>query len=268
MKKPIIVALILLIVSIVSIVFYSFVSPSRIKDILLAFTTSFLVSTIAQIVDIYTKWVNHKEDRYLIDMNQYGIEKLNFNKQFFLLQSIATAQHSIWMSGYRHILTATLSYHLSVAAERGVKFRLLICPPWSDAFKMVYSNNEEINRSIKNYIKIIESILSHTTNITNLEIRFCNNVLFNDIYKIDNTFITSSYNHLSEKIKTARDFFTLVTSQDNSRFYESLTTEYEQLWKSSKPVDIKELQTLLKEYDQEKMRLNDLYFNLSTKYSD
>lgn len=57
----------------------------------------------------------------------------------------------IWISGYRLILTCELKKDIYDSILRGADLKAIICPPWSDAFKMVYGSNEKV---VDNYLKV------------------------------------------------------------------------------------------------------------------
>lgn len=93
---------------------------------------------------------------------------------------------------------------------------MLIVPPWTQAFQLVYGGKERI---CDNYIRVLNAIddvrprgkdADHPQP-GQIEVRFVNKPLFSDTYKADHAIITGPYMHNTDQIYGklfAGDFFT------------------------------------------------------------
>lgn len=212
-------------------------------ELMLAFTTSLLVSAVCLIIDAVSQYRLARNEKYLMDMKQFGIDQLNFDKQLLLIEYAHNARDTIWLSGCRHILNSSIAAYLQRAVSKGMHMRVLSSPPWSEAYNLIYDDAES---TINNYIKLFRmTLICDAGNrcsdvIDRCEFRFSEKPFFNDIYRIDDTIITSAFSyysekrgsHLDEKTEaTARDFFTMVT-HDGSKLFENMRVEYVTLWNS------------------------------------
>lgn len=209
------------------------------SELFLALATSLTASSICILVETVHRLNSAEADRFLIDMKELGIERLSFNKQELLFDAIRNARKTIWISGYRHIITSGLRAEIQSALRRGVDVRILSSAPWKKSYKQIYGNDMSV---IKSYIKIAELILcgnSCSSAQGQCLIRYSSKVHFNDIYRIDNTFITSPYFYAGSRldcgsggIATARDFFTVVVSNE-SDLWHLTENEFDRLWQSA-----------------------------------
>lgn len=230
--------------TIVSAILYAVLIPLNelAAELALAFTTSLVVSGFCVFVETTNSYRTVRNDEYLADMKEFGIERLDFDKQALLYERIEESRHLIRISGYRHILTASLTSVLQRASKRDVRIEMLCSPPWEVGYQSVYGNDyHSCVKVLINYIKIMRAILEDDHNhkhLKNCEVRFTKRVMFNDIYCIDETFITSPYSYASEdgselhENATARNFFTMVVSED-SRLYRLTDKEFEGLWRNA-----------------------------------
>lgn len=212
-------------------------------ELMLAFTTSLLVSAVCLIIDAVSQYRMARNEKYLMDMKRFGIDQLNFDKQLLLIEYVHNARDMIWLSGCRHILNSSIAAYLQRAVSKGMNMRVLSSPPWSEAYNLIYDDAES---TINNYIKLFRmTLICDAGNqcsdvIDRCEFRFSEKPFFNDIYRIDDTIITSAYSyygdkrgsHLDGKAEaTARDFFTMVT-HDGSKLFMNMCEEYVTLWNS------------------------------------
>lgn len=205
------------------------------SELLLAFSTSLLVSAICLDVDLVAQYRSSEHDRFLYDMREMGIGELSLDRQALLADKIASSHSLVFLSGYKHILTSSIAWNLQKAAKRGVRIRLLISPPWMSGFRAAYGNDTE---PVYNYIKVIRSIMCaypgnnsgcHDSSHIPFEVRFTSKVLFSDVCCIDDCYIASPYCHQTGLVRTARDFFTWTTEK-NSGPHELLQAECDMLW--------------------------------------
>ncbi len=210
-------------------------------ELLLAFTTSLLVSAVCLIIDAVSQYRLARNEEYLLDMKEFGIDQLNFDKQMLLIERVHHAHDAIWLSGCRHILNSSMASYLQRAVSRGVRLRVLSSPPWSKAYELIYDDKD---KTINNYIKLFRMTLICDKGVQcsdvadRCEFRFSEKPFFNDIYRIDNTIVTSPYSYYgakrgthpdSKREATARDFFTLVTN-GSSKLHDNMYEEYATLW--------------------------------------
>ncbi len=212
-------------------------------ELMLAFTTSLLVSAVCLVIDATSQYRLARNEKYLTDMKEFGIDGLNFDKQLLLIEYIHNARDTIWLSGCRHILNSSIAAYLQRAVSRGRRMRVLSSPPWSEAYRLIYNDAE---KTIDNYIKLFRMTLicdeggQCSDVIDRCEFRFSEKPFFNDIYRIDGTIVTSAFSYYGEKRgshqddkdeATARDFFTMVT-HDGSKLFSNMYEEYTTLWDS------------------------------------
>lgn len=254
--SPFIIAGILFVLTIITALAYVFADFGEVGgELLLAFTTSLLVSAICLIIDASSQYKLAKNEQYLLDMKEFGIEGLSFDKQLLLIDKIHNAQDDIRITGCRHILNSSMAAYLQRATAKGIKIQVLSCPPWCEAYNLIYDDPE---KTLNNYIKLFRMMLicdeqNDCANVAqNCEFRFSNKPFFNDIYIIDDTLITSPYSyfgggkgdHLTTPAPgaesathyvTARDFFTLIARND-STLSRNMQNEYGALWDSAEYV--------------------------------
>lgn len=138
------------------------------------------------------------------------------------------------MTGYRLILTAELSHEILAALNRGVKVRVLACPPWHEAFRLTFGDTRGV---IDNYFRVLSLAMCMDQPLQpgQLEIRFTKSPLFNDTYKVDGAIVTSPFMHNRDPIHgvlTAHDFFTYELDS-RYKLFELMRSEYVELWDSA-----------------------------------
>lgn len=232
----VIIALILLLVFVLSIIFYLIpdVRGNEIAaNLLLALFTSLLVSVFTLSADIIVAYNQHKNETYLENLREFGIGNLYSNKEIILREYLQDCDHLIWISGYRLILTRKLEREIGESIERGADFRALICPPWTEAFKMVYGTNEKV---MDNYFIIFHSV-HEARKATKKDSRrdsvvFVNKPIFSDTYRIDQKLITGPYMHNRDRKYNrlmAKDFFSYDIIKQSS-LSKLINDEYETLF--------------------------------------
>lgn len=219
---------------VVSTVLYALIPNGLPGEIFIAISTSLLASLFIGFFDIYTEYKNFENAQFIDNLYTFGIHNLYFDKKEVLERLIDKAQHEIWISGYRLILTKDLAKNLYHARQSGVTIRLLICPAWTETYRLTYKDSEA---SVENYLSII-NVLCHNDDNPNagtLEIRFTSTPLFNDTYLVDDKIVTSPYMHNSDLefgVISARDFFTYEVDQ-KYRLFQLLKDEYMLLWNNA-----------------------------------
>ncbi len=236
LDTQVIIGIILTIIVIISVVVYlqpSFRKNEVLVNIVLVLFTSLLVSIITIFVDVITAYNKDKREKYIESLREFGIGNLYLNKEALLKELLCNCREHLWISGYRLIMTYNLRDEIYKAIKRGAVFRAIICPPWTDAFKMVYGSNEKV---IDNYIKIfhlihkacVETGKPDTANC----VVFVNKPIFNDTYRIDQQLITGPYMHNKDERYNrlmAKDFFSYDIIRD-SKLNKLMNDEYETLF--------------------------------------
>ena len=208
------------------------------QEVLIAVFTSFMVTIIVMISEIFFAYKNSLRDGIISDIHKFGIESLNENKEIELRKQIQTCQNVLWISGYRLLMTKNLMDDIYKAIEKnGIDVRLLLCPPWEEAYKLIYDIKDVMN----NYFDIISGLYlaqeayrdgQKVTNTSDIEVRFTKLPLFNDTYKVDKKFITGPYmlsqNNFNKPIQ-AKDFFS-YNIVDGSELYDLIKSEFETIW--------------------------------------
>ncbi len=202
-------------------------------NLMIAISTSLLASIFCMMSDMVVKYKECENDRLVKGLHEYGISNLHFDKLSLLENLMDGCRRECWISGYRLILTRKLIPYIEDAVKRGVNICILVCPPWSDAYKSVYGTQDQ---TIDNYCKIFQSILRTAGSASNADklcqVRFTGKPLFNDTYKVDDYLITGSYLHNRDAEYgriTASDFFSFDLER-RSELYNLINDEYLTLW--------------------------------------
>lgn len=200
------------------------------SNIALAFSTSLLASIFCLVSDIYIKYKDYQNDRFLGDIQSFGIRSLHFNKQQILSELMKECDRELWISGYRLIMTANLTKEIEEAMSRGANVRVLLCPPWLEGYRLMYGKSDRI---MDNYCKVFNALRRSMKNYGNkCEVRFTEKPLLSDTYKVDQHIIAGPYMHNEDKEHgkiTANDFFTYDLIK-KSRLNMLLSEEYEMLF--------------------------------------
>jgi len=235
LETQVYVTIIMLVIFILSLIAYQ-ISALRenniISNILIAFFTSLFVTIFTLIADIIVRYHNHKNDKFLEDIHLFGIQNLHLNKTEALRSLLLECKNVIWISGYRLILTCELKKEIYDSIIRGADIKAVICPPWSEAFKMVYGSNEKV---ADNYLKVF-SVINNARKVIDksenqIEISFVDKPIFSDTYRVDEDLITGPYMHNLDsefRILMAKDFFSYNITP-KSKLYEIVDTEYKTL---------------------------------------
>ena len=199
-------------------------------ELALATATSLLATILVLLSETYVKFREHTNDIFLEGIEKLGISNLHFQKGELLAGLMDTCDHVFWASGYRLILTQRLVPQIEAVAKRGVACRLLISPPWHEAYRAVYGENERV---MLNYYAVLDAFVRGSeSDAVSCEVRFTDKPLFSDTYKIDNQLVTGPYMHNRDAVHgriTANDFFTYELHR-HSRLYDLVNSEYETLW--------------------------------------
>ena len=208
-----------------------------ISNILLALFTSLLVTVFTMAAEIVVSYHEHRNDQYLEDIYQFGIATFHRDKETALRELLSDCDKTIWISGYRLILTRQLRPDIAAAIRRGAHVTAVICPPWSQGFRLVYGDNEKV---LDNYLACFETInaarLERGGAEKDFRVVFVDKPLFSDTYRIDQNIVTGPYMHNTDpefKRMMAKDFFcyNIVRRSD---LYEIVTGEFQTLLHDAK----------------------------------
>ncbi len=205
-------------------------------ELALAVATSLLASILVLLSETYVKFKEHSNDIFLEGIEKLGISNLHFQKGELLGDLMERCEHVFWASGYRLILTRGLVSQIESLSRRGVTCRLLVSPPWHEAYRSVYGDQERV---MSNYYAVLDAFArgAEQGNAT-CEVRFTDKPLFSDTYKVDTQLVTGPYMHNRDAVHgriTANDFFTYELHR-HSRLYELVNGEYETLWSDAAEV--------------------------------
>lgn len=202
-------------------------------ELSLAVATSLLASILVLLSETYVKFREHTNDIFLEGIEKLGISNLHFQKGELLAGLMDGCEHVFWASGYRLILTRGLVPQLEALSRRGVRCRLLVSPPWHEAFRAVYGDQERV---MANYYAVLDAMLRGADRGTPpCEVRFTDKPLFSDTYKVDTQLVTGPYMHNRDAVHgriTANDFFTYELHR-HSRLYDLVNREYETVWEDA-----------------------------------
>lgn len=222
---------------VISIAAYAIEPEGVLGEVNLALLTSLLASIFISFFDIYTSYKNFENAEFIDNLYKFGIHNLHFDKETVLRRLIRHARTEIWVSGYRLILTRDLSKDLYDACVRGVSIRFLICPPWEEAYRLIYDNESS---TLDNYLEIMRTLdkCYGMPGAGTIEVRFVGKPLFNDTYKVDEKIVTSPYMHNKDirfGVISANDFFTFELDK-NYRLHQLVEDEYTTLWELATPL--------------------------------
>ncbi len=230
LKNNVVIVVILFAIVVLSVLIY--LSPqARHNDvsanILMAVFTSFLATIMSLVAEIYVKYKDNERDQFLEDIHTFGINNLNKNKEEVLAELLKDCDSMIWISGYRLIMTNRIKKDVADAIRRGAEVKAILCPPWSQAFHMVYGTNAKV---ADNYFQVLYAIYQAKEGIENKEysIYFTDKPLFSDTYKVDQNLVTGPYMHNRDgeyKRLMAKDFFSYNLVK-KSRLYELVESEF------------------------------------------
>ena len=227
------VTIALAVVVIISVVLYltEWVQSSEIlKELFIAIFTSLLVSILIMDTEIYVEYKDNERDQFLEDIHTFGIANLNKNKEEVIRDLLTECDSTIWISGYRLIMTNNLKSHFAAAVERGATGTAILCPPWTEAFKLVYGEYEKV---MNNYFEVFHAI-SEARKVCGkpFHVYISEKPIFSDTYKIDQKLITGPYMHNTDSEYgriMAKDFFSYNLSNKKSRLYELVENEFNTL---------------------------------------
>lgn len=234
--------LLMVLVVISTVVFYFLYQTGDqgfLPELMIAISTSLLASVFCMVSDMIVKYKECENDRLVKGLHEFGICDLHFDKKELLRELMADCKRECWISGYRLIMTKGLSADITKIAQNDREIRVLVCPPWSNAYKSVYGEKDQ---TIDNYFWVFKAILSGAETpgkaAKNCQVRFTEKPLFNDTYKVDDYLITGSYLHNRDKEHgriTATDFF-CFDLEHKSQLYDLIHEEYETLWQEASGV--------------------------------
>lgn len=236
--------LIFSVIFILTIVFYVAWTKSSLelsKELWLAIFTSLGASLITLSADLILKYNQSKNDEHISSLASFGIDNIRFSKDEVLETLIPKAKNQLWISGYRLIMTTKQPFLTAIrdACERrkGKDFRIkiLLVSVFSQSYGYVYENDR--SRTLDNYRKLYNLLLEMVDKYqTDIEIRFTIRPIFNDTYRVDNTFITSPFLHATDAFKekiTAKDFYSFQMSDAGSLIYNRVESDFMTIWEDS-----------------------------------
>ena len=227
---------VIFVLSFVAYQFPVFRENDIIANILLALFTSLLVTVFTMIADIVVSYHSHKNEQFLEDLHEFGIQNLHRDKKEALRNLLSDCDSMIWISGYRLILTRDLKKDIYDSMLRGADVKAVICPPWSDAFRMVYGSNEKV---LDNYLQVFSTLnkarIETGKREEQVEVVFVDKPIFSDTYRVDQNLITGPYMHnrdpefhrlmakdfFSYNIVRQSDLYTIVMDEYNTLYNEA-----------------------------------------------
>lgn len=222
LKNSVIVLFALIIVFLISL--FAYLQPALREDdvlsnISLALFTSLLATIFAMSAEIFVTYKNTLREQIFEDIHVFGIASLNFQKDELLKKMLQTCDKEIWISGYRLILTNNIKTDIVNAVKRGAFVKMVVCPPWSKSFQLVYGTNEKV---IDNYYAVFhaiyEVIKEYELKKSDYRVYFIEKPIFSDTYKVDQNLVTGPYLHNKDKEYNrlmAKDFFSYILAHES-----------------------------------------------------
>lgn len=197
-----------------------------VSEMLLAIFTSLLVSVLVMATEIYVSYKDYEREKFLMDIFDFGIENLNKDKEETLRESLKSCKKMVWISGYRLIMTNRLKQDFADAVERGAKGVAVLCAPWTQAYKLVYGESEDV---MDNYFEFFHAISDvKRKNQREFNAYITEKPIFSDTYRVDGKLITGPYMHNKDgeyRRIMARDFFSYNIARE-SLLYELVENEF------------------------------------------
>lgn len=217
LKNNVVVLVILIGIFLISL--FAYLQPELREDevlsnIALALFTSLLATIFAMSAEIYVTYKNALREKIFEDIHVFGIGSLNFQKDELLKKMLQMCDKEIWISGYRLILTNNIKADIANAIKRGASVKIVVCPPWSKAFQLVYGTHEKV---IDNYYTVFHAIYEvvkeYELKNSDYRVYFIEKPIFSDTYKVDQNLVTGPYLHNKDKEYNrlmAKDFFSYI----------------------------------------------------------
>lgn len=244
-------SLLLLVCSVAAVVVYYCLGEGFWKELMLAVATSLLASASCIGVETYINYRSRRNDKLLEGLQAFGIQGLHFNKQELILDLLRDCGNYLWVSGCRMILTRKIAPAIArqLRVRPDLKVRCLICPPWTQSYRLIYSEDEPV---IDNYFTAFRMICQACGDrLDRCQVRIIDKPLFNDTYKIDKTTVTGPFLHARDASGgriTAGDFFTYDVIRQ-SRLQALMEREYATLWdEATETLDLKKFQEICRRY--------------------
>jgi len=211
------------------------------NDLLSVSTPSFFFALI--VMFFQNKFQKKIYERYSFfrSLKKHGIKNMHHGKQETLSRWIRNAKNEICITGYRLIVTLNLLDDLIFALKKskGLKVKILTCPPWSDTYMKIFNDD-----SSTNYLLVLNKLRENIPNFDKrISIKVTDKPLFNDTYIVDNYLITSPYMHnlVRENEKssliTADEYFSIEVAE-GSRLFRFFKEDFISVWESNETKDI------------------------------
>lgn len=253
------VTVLLMIASLAALVLYCFPacrSHEILSGLILAFFTSCFVAVLTLGASIFSEFKNRESETFLEDMRFFGIGELSRDKRTLLTDLLSGCKKAIWISGYRLILSSELRNEFAAAVRRGARLTAVICPPWSEAYRLVYGSDDYEIDNYFNLFKTIYDAIPDRNDLSRYEVLFIEKPLFSDTYRFDRALITGPYMHNKDNKYgriTARDFFSYSINR-KSELFKYVKTEYETLgYEASQRLDWEKFELSYALYSSKKL---------------
>jgi len=228
------------------------------SNVFIAIFTGLFATIIGNGAEMYIAYRNEERGEFLEDIYSFGIEALSQRKDIVLQDALKKCKNTIWISGYRLILTDRLKGDFAAAVKKGADTDVVVCPPWMQAFVLTYGNDETV---LDNYFRVFHALFEASKiKKTKVQVVFSEKPLFSDTYKIDSKIITGPYLHNRDDEFNrimAKDFFTYVVGPEKPLFSlmedEFLTLREEAV----EVIDHMKFEEIYKQYETEGSRMSE-----------
>lgn len=200
-------------------------------ELFVAVMTSFFASSFAMGAEVLASYRLNKSMEFMERMGSYRIDNVDHDKERLMKELLAKCKNQVCISGYRLQVTASMLEYFTEPLRRGAEAMILVCPPWTRAYKCVYGEEH----CMKNYYEVFKKMYEAVNgDPSKLQVRVTKKVLFSDTYRFDGTLATGAYVH----DKTAKDFITYVTSDADSVVFSRINGEVSSLFKEGQKLDV------------------------------
>lgn len=213
-------------------------------ELFIAVMTSFFASSFAMAAEVMANYRLNQGMEFMNRMGSYRIDNIDHDKVRLMREQLAKCRHEVCISGYKLRITTEMREEFAAPLRRGATAKILLCPPWTMAYKSVYKDDPCMRNFYKTFAEMYEAAGEDASRI---QVSLTEEVLFSDTYRFDGTIVTGAFLHDT----TAKDFITYVTHDEESVVFKRTNEEVEKLFREGKRVNVARFLSICKPTDDE-----------------
>ena len=213
-------------------------------ELFIAVMTSFFASSFAMAAEVMANYRLNKGKEFMNRIENYRIDNIDHDKVRLMREHLAKCRQEVCISGYKLRVTTEMREEFAAPLRRGATAKILLCPPWTMAYKCVYKDDPCMRNFYKTFAEMYEAAGGDASRI---QVSLTEEVLFSDTYRFDGTIVTGAFLHDT----TAKDFITYVTHDEDSVVFKRTNEEVEKLFREGKRVDVARFLSICEPADDE-----------------